>query len=109
MCKHVAATLYGVGVRMDEKPELFFELRGVDHTELVSGAATAAPRLADGSATRSGQRVLEGADLSALFGIELDAPAIAPAPGDQDRAGSQSRRGRKASQPRRGKPARKRR
>src|SRR5689334_3675833 len=29
MCKHVAATLYGVGVRMDEKPELFFELRGV--------------------------------------------------------------------------------
>jgi hypothetical protein len=109
MCKHVAATLYGVGVRMDEKPELFFELRGVDHTELVGGAATAAPRLADGSTARSGQRVLEGADLSALFGIELDAPAIAPAPGDQDRGGSQSRRGRKASQPRRGKPARKRR
>lgn len=29
MCKHVAAVLYGVGARLDEKPELFFTLRGV--------------------------------------------------------------------------------
>lgn len=28
MCKHVAAVLYGVGVRLDENPLLFFELRG---------------------------------------------------------------------------------
>ena len=49
MCKHVAAALYGVGVRLEEKPELFFELRGVDHTELVGGAAEAVPRLADGA------------------------------------------------------------
>ena len=35
MCKHIAAALYGVGVRLEEKPELFFELRGVDHSELV--------------------------------------------------------------------------
>src|SRR3972149_5084651 len=31
MCKHVAAALYGVGARLDEKPELLFRLRGVDH------------------------------------------------------------------------------
>jgi len=85
MCKHVAATLYGVGVRMDEKPELFFELRGVDHNELVGGAATAAPRLAAGSTTRSDRKILEGADLSALFGIELDAPASAALPADSRR------------------------
>lgn len=30
MCKHVAATLYGVGVRLDENPILFFTLRGID-------------------------------------------------------------------------------
>lgn len=81
LCKHVAATLYGVGVRLDEKPELFFELRGVDHTELVGGAAAAAPRLAGKAKGRAGRKVLEGADLSALFGIELDAPA-APPPND---------------------------
>ena len=27
MCKHVAAVLYGVGARLDEKPELFFTLQ----------------------------------------------------------------------------------
>lgn len=30
MCKHVAAVLYGVGVRFDENPFLFFTLRGID-------------------------------------------------------------------------------
>lgn len=30
MCKHVAASLYGVGARLDEDPLLFFELRGID-------------------------------------------------------------------------------
>ena len=69
MCKHVAATLYGVGVRFEEKPELLFELRGVDHTELVGGAAHSIPRLAQGAKGRKG---IKGADLSALFGSELD-------------------------------------
>jgi len=69
MCKHVAATLYGVGVRLDQQPELLFELRGVDHAELVGGAAEAVPRLATGAKSR---KVIEGADLSALFGIELE-------------------------------------
>jgi uncharacterized Zn finger protein len=86
MCKHVAATLYGVGVRMDEKPELFFELRGVDHTELVGGAATAAPGLAAASTRGADRKVLEGADLSALFGIELDAAAPAGADGAGNRS-----------------------
>ena len=38
MCKHVAAVLYGVGARLDERPELLFLLRGVDHKELVGSA-----------------------------------------------------------------------
>ena len=35
MCKHVAATLYGVGSRLDDDPESLFLLRGVDPRELV--------------------------------------------------------------------------
>ena len=94
MCKHVAATLYSVGVRLDEKPELLFELRGVDHTELVGSAAVAAPGLAGEAKRRSGRKVLEGADLSALFGIELDSPAMAAAPagGDDTADGAGARR-----------------
>ena len=38
MCKHVAATLYGVGARLDDSPELFFLLRGLDHQELIESA-----------------------------------------------------------------------
>ena len=91
MCKHVAATLYGVGVRLDDKPELFFELRGVDHTELVGGAADAVPRLAGEAKRRQGRKVLEGADLSALFGIELDSPAAVTSSPDSDGAGKKIR------------------
>jgi len=39
MCKHVAATLYGVGARLDDRPELLFLLRGVDHQDLISERA----------------------------------------------------------------------
>lgn len=38
VCKHVAATLYGVGYLLDAEPELFFTMRGVDQAELVSEA-----------------------------------------------------------------------
>jgi uncharacterized Zn finger protein len=64
LCKHIAAVLYGIGVRFDAAPELLFRLRGVDHAELVQ----AAPAL--WSEAEPGARRLEG-DLSALFGIDL--------------------------------------
>lgn len=38
MCKHVAATLYGIGARLDETPRLLFVLRGVDQGDLLAGA-----------------------------------------------------------------------
>jgi uncharacterized Zn finger protein len=40
MCKHVAATLYGIGARLSEKPELLFLLRGVDENALIAHACT---------------------------------------------------------------------
>jgi uncharacterized Zn finger protein len=76
MCKHVAAALYGVGARLDAKPELFFTLRGVDMHELVVAASTGATQPLAGIEDTS---ALAGEDLSALFGVEVEmdaAPAV---------------------------------
>ena len=67
MCKHVAAALYGVGARLDEKPELLFLLRKTDHLDLIAGAKV--PRTGIGSARA---RVIEESSLSDVFGIELE-------------------------------------
>ncbi len=75
MCKHVAATLYGVGVRLDAAPELFFKLRCLDHEELLESAS--AESLDDG--LPEGDDVIPESDLSALFGIEFsDIPPEEP-------------------------------
>ena len=61
---HAAAVLYGVGSRLDERPELLFRLRDVDAEDLVVGDMA----LPDASA---GDDVLAG-DLADIFGIDLD-------------------------------------
>jgi len=76
MCKHVAGVLYGVGARLDEKPELLFLLRGVNHEELV-GSAQASGVIAKGE--KGGKhKKLSGDDLGDVFGIELASPSAAP-------------------------------
>jgi uncharacterized Zn finger protein len=65
LCKHLAAVFYGIGVRLDSRPELLFTLRGVDPTELVSQDLVS--NLTGASSTR---RVDD--DLSALFGIDME-------------------------------------
>lgn len=66
MCKHVAAVMYGIGNRLDSSPEMLFELRGVDHLELIEQAIPAAP-----IGARTGTPALSNDDLSDIFGIEL--------------------------------------
>ena len=39
LCKHAAAVLWGIGSRLDERPESLFLLRGVDETELIATEA----------------------------------------------------------------------
>jgi uncharacterized Zn finger protein len=73
MCKHVAAVLYGVGARLDQEPELLFKLRHVDHLDLISKASQKAPTKRSGKA-----KVIEGQDLSNLFGIEIDSESSNP-------------------------------
>ena len=68
MCKHVAAVLYGVGARLDERPELLFVLRGVDQNELT--AASQADLTLAQKAPEAAKR-LDDDDVAALFGIEM--------------------------------------
>ena len=90
MCKHAAAVLYGVGSRLDDRPELLFRLRDVDAEDLVVGDMA----LPDAAA---GDDVLAG-DLADIFGIDLD-PADSGAAAARQRTTGRRR-------PRRGRPRR---
>ncbi len=68
MCKHVAAVLYGIGARLDERPELLFLLRSVDQQDLVAKADTG---LRPARKEPVAAKVLDNADLSQIFGIEM--------------------------------------
>ncbi len=69
MCKHVAAVMYGVGARLDEKPELLFTLRAVNENELIAKASANMPLAAHPAPI--GGRALETEDVGALFGIDI--------------------------------------
>ena len=65
MCKHVASVLYGVGSRLDDRPESLFLLRGVDTEELIATEMT----LPGDAATDD---ALADDALAGIFGIDLD-------------------------------------
>jgi len=69
MCKHVAAVLYGIGARLDDKPELLFRLRRVDEKDLLARAASGLPL--SRKKPRAG-KVLDAADISRIFGLDLE-------------------------------------
>ena len=73
MCKHVAAALYGVGARLDERPQLLFKLRGVDENELL---ANAGQDLALTKTPPGAANILDNSEVEALFGLEMAEPAI---------------------------------
>jgi len=88
MCKHVAAALYGVGARLDEKPQLLFVLRGVDESELFAGTGESTALAKGAPATAN---VLDDSDVAALFGLEMADTAGAKAPDGPRRAGKASK------------------
>jgi uncharacterized Zn finger protein len=68
MCKHVAATLYGIGARLDTEPELLFRLRKVDSKDLVA-------RVGEGGLPTqqrpAASRILDSSKLADVFGLDL--------------------------------------
>ena len=75
MCKHVAAVMYGVGSRLDDKPDLLFLLRKVDHLELIAGVVDSSSVVGTGKSR--GKKTIAVGDLADVFGIEM-AEAEAP-------------------------------
>lgn len=76
MCKHVAAVLYGVGARLDHKPELLFHLRQVDHSELVADGSSVDAIVAGKSSRR--RRTIDPDSLGSLFEIDMDEQPAPP-------------------------------
>ena len=69
MCKHVAATLYGVGARLDEDPTLFFLLRGIDTNRFVDVVIANRIETMLSNANKPSNRIMQEADLTDLFGV----------------------------------------
>ena len=79
MCKHVAATLYGIGARLDVEPELLFGLRKVDAKELIARAGESGTPV---QKQPDAGRILDSSKLADVFGIDfggMDAkPSLIP-------------------------------
>jgi uncharacterized Zn finger protein len=69
MCKHCAAVLYGVGVRLDKDPLLFFKLRGLDFNAFLKKTVESKLSLLLQNACKKTERVIEGCDIGAVFGV----------------------------------------
>lgn len=85
MCKHAAATLYGVGHLLDSEPELFFLMRGVSQADLVTDALQTQQQ--SDSMGLDAHSTLVSDDLGELFGIDL-----ASSEGSADMGGSKPKR-----------------
>lgn len=85
MCKHVAATLYGVGARLDATPDLLFTLRDVNRAQLIATASADLPTTGEDVASN---RLLSDDDIGALFGIAMTPPAAGPRATRKKQAGS---------------------
>jgi uncharacterized Zn finger protein len=91
MCKHVAAVLYGVGARLDARPELLFKLRGVDESDLLANADQHMPLTPSAPAAA---KVLDDGDVAAVFGLEMAEQASSG-----DRAGAKRRHAKSSKRP----------
>ena len=91
MCKHVASVLYGVGSRLDDRPESLFLLRGVDSAELIAtGMALPGDAATDDALAEDA--------LAGIFGIDLDLdPEDAPPPPPKASAKPRRAAGRRAA------------
>lgn len=69
MCKHVAATLYAVGSRLDASPEQLFKLRGVNFEELIDVNKAV---LGVTTSTQGKRKRLDDTAFSDLFHLETN-------------------------------------
>ena len=80
MCKHVAATLLGVGARLDDDPKLFFLLRKIEINDFITEAVRAKIKNLLKKSKKKTSRVIDDSDAEKMFGIDIDEKVIAPKP-----------------------------
>lgn len=68
LCKHVAAALYGVGVRLDNNPALFFQLRGINMDHFIDVTLANKVETMLENAGNFSSRIIEG-NVDSLFGV----------------------------------------
>lgn len=68
MCKHVAAVMYGIGIRLDENPFYFFLMRSIDADRLIAKTLDSKVEAMLKHADVHTDRVMDDGSLS-LFGI----------------------------------------
>lgn len=68
LCKHVAAALYGVGVRLDNNPGLFFQLRGINMEHFIDVTLANKVEAMLENAGKASSRIIDG-NVDALFGV----------------------------------------
>ena len=69
MCKHVAAVLYGIAMRLDEDPLLFFLLRGIDVDHFVSVTLENSVESMLVNADVESDRIIKSSGWEDLFGV----------------------------------------
>lgn len=91
MCKHIAATLYGVGARLDTEPGTLFVLRHVKQEDLISTLDDASAATFESVPTETS---LE--DLSSIFGISMaETPAFPKRVVKKRQSGQRDRQGKR--------------
>ncbi len=69
MCKHVSAVLYGIAVRFDENPLLFFTLRGIDVERFVDVTLENSVESMLKNVNVRSERIISGRDWERLFAL----------------------------------------
>ena len=69
MCKHIAATLYAIGMRLDENPFFFFGLRGMDADAFIATALENKVEEMLANADHRSERMLESDEIGDIFGV----------------------------------------
>lgn len=74
MCKHISAVLYGIGARFDSDPNLFFTLRNVNISDLISVVVKEKTKsiIEKAKIKSKGTKILSDANLSSMFGVEVE-------------------------------------
>jgi uncharacterized Zn finger protein len=97
MCKHVAATLYGIGTRLDDNAGLFFKLRKVKIDDLIQQTLKdQSYKLLEKAEKMSSEKIAES-DLSGMFGIDMEDGLDLDFPKTAGKAAGTAKKSRKSS------------